>query len=209
MPALTAKACMLLAVVCALLICGCRSATPPAPAGPTAPPANPTAPAPVAAAPSAPQAQAAPSGDAGFLQGLQRVADTRVQYRYVVDEQAGEYHWWTCPRVAGQTGIKPTTMSREELKARGYRPCQVCRPDMDVPPPAPQAPEKPKPDERRRKLEQPIKVEAVNQEAANAEADKTPDAGATRAEKGAATKAAPAGGARPSPTHPVPRQAPR
>lgn len=106
----------------------------------------PLAPAPAPAAQPAPAAApnaatTAGAGDASFLPSLQQVAQSRVHYKFVLDETTREYHWWNCT-VATSKGnaVTPTTMSREQIAAAGYRPCAQCRPNMDALPVAPAPP---------------------------------------------------------------------
>lgn len=105
---------------------GTQAPAPPAPA-PVAQPAPAQAPASAAAPPN--------TGDPSFLQSLQQVAQSRVNYKFVLDETTREYHWWNCTIAAAKgNAVTPTTMSREQIAAAGYRPCPHCRPDMDAPP---------------------------------------------------------------------------
>jgi hypothetical protein len=107
----------------------------------------PTAPAPVPAAQpvpaQAPNTAPAPSdaGDPSFLPSLQQVAQSRVHYKFVLDETSREYHWWNCTIATGKgNAVTPTTLSREQIAAAGYRPCPQCHPERDATPAPPAEP---------------------------------------------------------------------
>lgn len=94
---------------------------------------------------------AAPQMDARLLATLAAMAQPPRNARFVLDDWRLMYHWWNCPykphavpiitldHVGGTlttrttTGAKFTHMNRRELKAKGYRPCPHCRPDLDPP----------------------------------------------------------------------------
>jgi hypothetical protein len=156
-----AAAFILLFVLAASVGCG-RKATTQVPAPATPVPA--TQPAPAAAQAPASPASASDQGDPAFLASLEQVAQSRVHYKFVLDESTREYHWWNCTIAASKgSAVVPTTMSREQITAAGYQPCPVCRPDMDAPPAPPQQPAAPQQPPRlgpppAKKLETPIEV---------------------------------------------------
>ena len=87
-----------------------------------------------------------------FLSRLQDASERHPPAKYKLDDQYNRYHRRDCPygpqlkpghslEVQGSKLVhRPeqkdagTMMSREEIKAKGYKPCKYCRPDLDIPP---------------------------------------------------------------------------
>lgn len=107
---------------------------------------------PMPAAP-APVAQAAPAETPPvFLDTVENKATSTASFKYSLDERFKRYHRFNCPYAPRQSqghalavrgmdlahqSVSRTTgtrMSRAQIKAKGYRPCQHCRPDLDEPP---------------------------------------------------------------------------
>ena len=100
---------------------------------------------------SPPTLPAGPQLDARFLATLASLAQPPRDAQFILDDWRRMYHWWHCPykpqavpmvkldHVGGTltsrttSGAKFTHMNRRELKAKGYRPCPHCRPDLDEP----------------------------------------------------------------------------
>lgn len=98
---------------------------------------------------------ALPDVDTRFLATLAALAQPPRNARFILDDWRLMYHWWHCPyrpqavpivkldhtggalRARTTSGAKFTHMNRRELKAKGYRPCPHCRPDLDAPARAP------------------------------------------------------------------------
>lgn len=100
---------------------------------------------------SPPPAPAGFGADASFLADLQRMSQNKAHCKYILDKRRNLYHWWDCPQAprAEETytldargrelvhrktvKVPYTHLSREEIKAKGYKPCPYCRPDLDTP----------------------------------------------------------------------------
>jgi len=88
-----------------------------------------------------------------MLRDLEKRSESTHPYRFVLDEPRKRYHRLNCPHaprnklghdlevqgdrlvakpVLAQTG---TRLKKTEIEARGYKPCQHCRPDLGKAPP--------------------------------------------------------------------------
>ncbi|NSW58257.1 MAG: hypothetical protein HPY44_19800 [Armatimonadetes bacterium] len=151
---------LLAASMLAALLAGCNVAKPyeqaertdDMPVSPEAVPSYrlPQPPAPVA--PSPPASVTTTSTPPVFLDRLEDKASEQAQFKYCLDERYKRYHRFNCPYAPKQTRgytlavqgtdlahretmqTTGTHMSRAQIKAKGYRPCQHCRPDLDQPP---------------------------------------------------------------------------
>ncbi len=107
---------------------------------------------PLAVAPPPPAAVTTTSTPPVFLDRLEDKASEQTPFKYCLDERYKRYHRSTCPYAPQQTPghtlavqgtdlahreVMRTTgthMSRAQIKAKGYKPCQHCRPDLDQAP---------------------------------------------------------------------------